>query len=62
MDTSYAKEYAEYYGIDPQGSKESDSTFMDRVANVLRKMGKVIEAHEAKTGKRIDYDDPTNLV
>ena len=40
----------------PQGEDESDGSYRERVAGVLRANDQVIEAHEVITGRR--YDDP----
>ena len=50
-----ATEYAEYYGIAPQGENENSSAFRSRVAGVLRDQGRIIEAHEAQQDAR--YED-----
>ncbi len=52
-----ATEYAEYYSIASQEESESDYTFRNRVANALREMGHVIEAHEAFQDKRYEQSD-----
>lgn len=52
-----ATEYAEYYGIDPQGAEESDPAFRERVAGALRAKGKLIEAHEAFQDARYEDSD-----
>ncbi len=51
-----AKKYAENYGITKQGEKESDYNYRSRVSGELKKQGRLIEAHEAFSGRR--YDDP----
>jgi hypothetical protein len=55
-----ATEYAEFYGIEPQGDDESDHAFRCRVAGALRDMGHIIEAHEAQQDKR--YEDSQDVM
>jgi len=43
-----------------RGESESDNAFANRVANILRSRGQIIEAHEALTGKL--YNDPDNEI
>ena len=50
-----ARQYGEHYKISQQ-EDEPNSAYRIRVAGELRQRGKVIEAHEAHSGKR--YDDP----
>ena len=50
-----AAEYAKYYGIEQQRTRESDADFRLRVSNALRAKGKVIEAQEAYHNRR--YED-----
>lgn len=50
-----ATEYGSYYGIE-QKKGEPDYAYRSRVAGELRRQGKIIEAHEAFSGRR--YDDP----
>ena len=50
-----AKDYGIYYKITRMDS-ESDYDYRSRVAGILREKGKIIEAHEAFSGRR--YDDP----
>ena len=50
-----ACESGKHYKIEKQ-KDESDNEYRSRVAEVLRKQGKIIEAHEAFSGRR--YDDP----
>lgn len=52
-----ATEYAEYYEIEAQGDDEPDTTFRNRVANVLRESGRLIEAHEAYQDERYEQSD-----
>ena len=52
---SLAIQYGEYYKIDRR-ENESDHMYRSRVAGELRGRGKLIEAHEAISGRR--YDDP----
>lgn len=51
---SLAIQYGEYYKIDRR-ENESDHMYRSRVAGELRGRGKLIEAHEAISGRR--YDD-----
>ena len=50
-----AQEYGTYYKIE-RLPEDSDYDYRSRVAGELRKQNKIIEAHEAFSGKR--YDDP----
>ena len=50
-----ARAYGEYYEI-PQREQEDDFAYRSRVAGELRRQGKIIEAHEAASGRR--WDDP----
>ncbi len=50
-----ACEYGEHYKIEKRNG-ESDDVYRSRVAGELRKQSKIIEAHEAFSGRR--YDDP----
>lgn len=52
-----ATEYAEYYGINPQGEGETDEAFRCRVAGELRDLGRIIEAHEAHQDASYDQND-----
>lgn len=49
-----ANQYAQYYGISRE-TGETNETFKNRVAGILRGMGRIIEAHEAFSGTR--YED-----
>ena len=49
-----ANQYAQYYGISRK-TGETNETFKNRVAGILRGMGRIIEAHEAFSGIR--YED-----
>jgi len=51
---NYAKIYAKEYGLVAQGKGETDSAFRARVAEKLRAMGKIIEAHEVVQNARWD--------
>lgn len=50
-----ARAYGEYYDI-AQNEEESNEAYRSRVASELRRQGKIIEAHEAASGRR--WDDP----
>jgi hypothetical protein len=50
-----ARMYGEYYGM-VQKDGEDDSDYRSRVAGELRRQGKLIEAHEAFSGRR--WNDP----
>jgi len=50
-----ARQYGEYYKI-AQRKGESDGSYRLRVAAELRQQGKIVEAHEAMSGR--SYDDP----
>ncbi len=50
------KQRAQEFGIEPQRKSESNLAFRNRVANTLRSMGHIIEAHEAYNNCL--YDDP----
>jgi len=50
-----AVQYGEYYHISRR-ENEPDHMYRSRVAGELRGKGKLIEAHEAQSGRR--YDDP----
>ena len=49
-----ANMYVGSYGIEPQGESESDQTFKERVAGVLRDNNMIIEAHEVIQDARWD--------
>ena len=50
-----AVQLAQAYGLRKQGADEDDTTFRDRISAWLKDRNKVIEAHEALSGRR--YDD-----
>lgn len=50
-----AREYGSDYGI-KQKKGESDYAYRSRLAGELKRQGKIIEAHEAFSGRK--YDDP----
>jgi hypothetical protein len=50
-----AKQYGKYYNI-KRNKKESDYDYRSRVSGELKRQGKIIEAHEAFSGRR--YDNP----
>jgi hypothetical protein len=50
-----ARAYGAYYDI-PQREGEDDFAYRSRVAGELRRQGKIVEAHEAYSGRR--WDDP----
>jgi len=52
-----ATEYAEYYRVEAQNDNEDDYTFRNRVANALRGMGRIIEAHEVFQDERYEQSD-----
>lgn len=52
--------YVGHYGIEPQAEGESNAAFRSRVADVLRRKGLVIDAHEVYVNRYHDEktDDP----
>jgi len=57
MSSEITAQRASEYNIEPQGEKESDAVFRDRVSGRLRDMGRIIEAHEAQTNML--HNDPS---
>jgi hypothetical protein len=59
-----ARSYVEHYGLAPQREGEDDAAFVERVAVELRRLGRIIEAHELMAGHRHDQppEDGPNVV
>lgn len=54
--TEITAQRANEFGLEPQGEKESDTAFRERISGKLRDMGQLVEAHEAHANAL--YDDP----